>query len=444
MTISSRCSSKLFKLSLVTLSVAAASSTFAAGFAINDQSSTASGSALSTAAASSEDISFSYWNPALLLNAKKSTFYINGAYVMPKMDVTDISAHNNSAVGGSAISGSTTNTDSVNNSFIPSFYYAMPLSEKTVAGVSLNAPFGLSGDYGSDWAGRFQATKTSLEDIALSFSLAQKVNEWFSAGASVQIHKAKVTLGSAVGSTVSAAGGEGSGEINADATGYGYSLGALFKPAEGTRIGLGYRSKVKMDFKGDVKYSNVSTTLNTILQSKYGYQLVDAGASDNLTLPDVLSLSLQQELTSKLTLGLSAIRTGWSSMKDGLNIDYSSNQPNSELTFGFEDQWMYAAGLTYDYSNKLTLRTGVALDKSPATDKYRSARTPDGDRKWLSMGATYKFDENSSATFAYTHVSIKDVSVNRDGTGEDLSRGSYSANYSSSANVVSLAYNKSF
>ncbi|MEL0613113.1 OmpP1/FadL family transporter [Marinomonas arenicola] len=428
----------MFKVSLVTLSVAAASSAYSAGFSLGDQSATASGSALSTAAASSEDISFSYWNPALFLNAKKNTFYISGAYIIPKMDVSNIEATDATT---SSISGSSTNTDSVDNTIVPSLYYAMPLSDDTVAGFSINAPFGLSGDYGDDWAGRFHATETGLQDIALSFSIAHRVNDWFSAGASVQVHKAEVTLESAVGTTVSSQGGEGVGKIEADDIGYGYSLGVLFTPVKGTRIGVGYRSKIDFDFEGDVKYTSDSPTFSGLVSAK---SLVDADVSDSLTFPDILTISLEQALTPKLKLGLSVIRTGWSSMDEGLNIDFDSDQDNSKLTFGFEDQWMYSAGLTYDYSKKLTLRTGIARDNSPVTDEYRSARTPDGDRTWYSMGGTYHFSETSSATFAYTYVDIEDVSVDRTDLTEDSARGTYTADYSSSASVISLAYNMSF
>jgi long-chain fatty acid transport protein len=164
----------LFRASLVAASVAAASSAYSAGFALNDHSATASGKALGGVAASNADISASFWNPALFVNAKETTVFVSGAYVMPSMDVTDISANNATAAGGAAIAGSTTNSDSVDNTFVPSFYFAKPLSDKTVAGISLNVPFGLSGDYGDDWAGRFHATETSLQDIALSFSLAHR------------------------------------------------------------------------------------------------------------------------------------------------------------------------------------------------------------------------------------------------------------------------------
>ncbi len=424
----------LFRASLVAASVAAASSAYSAGFALNDHSATASGTALAGAAASNADISFSFWNPALFVNAKETTVYVSGAYVMPTMDVTVNSA---SGAAGSSLGTDSTN-DSVDNTLVPSFYLAKPLSDKTVAGISLNVPFGLSGDYGDDWAGRFHATETAVQDIALSFALAHRVNDWASVGASVQIHKAEIVLGSAVGFV----GAEGDGKIEADDVGYGYSFGVALEPIKGTRVGLGYRSEVDFDFEGDVKYTDV-TTLNSVLTSRSMANLVNTTVSDSVTLPSVLTLSVEQDLTHKLILGLTAIKTGWGSL-DGLNIDFDSSQSNSVLTFGFEDQWMYSAGLTYAYSNKLTLRTGVAMDNSPVTDEYRSARTPDGDRKWISVGGTYDFNDMTSATFAFTHVMIDDVSVNRTNLTEDASRGKLQADYESSANVISVAMNMAF
>ena len=137
------------------------------------------------------------------------------------------------------------------------------------------------------------------------------------------------------------------------------------------------------------------------------------------------------------------MRTGWGSM-DELRIDFDSTQSDSVLTFNFEDQWFYSAGLTYEHSDKLTLRTGIAMDNSPVTDEYRSARTPDGDRKWLSFGGTYSFNDMTSATFAYTRVSVDDVTVNRSGNSDDTARGNLNADYKTSADVFSLAVNTTF
>ncbi|RBO82010.1 OmpP1/FadL family transporter [Marinomonas aquiplantarum] len=424
----------LFKASVVAVSVAAASSAYSAGFALNDHSATASGAALAGAAASTSDISFSFWNPALFANADTTTFMASGAYVMPSMDVTV-----NSATDATTNSlGTEATDDSVDNSLVPSLYFAKPISDKTVAGISLNVPFGLSGDYGQDWAGRLHATETGIQDIALSFALAHRVSEKLSVGASVQLHQAEVILESAVGAPNHPTLQEGIGRIEADATGIGFSVGVMFEPVKGTRLGAGYRSEVDFDFEGDVKYTNINAALAA------NNSLEDASVTDSITFPSVLTLSVEHDLSDKLTLGLSAIRTGWGSM-DGINIDFDSNQDNSVLTFGFEDQWMYSAGVNYVYSDKLTLRTGIAMDNSPVTDEYRSARTPDGDRKWISVGATYDFNDMTSASFAFTHVMIEDVTVNRDGSlDEDSSRGTLNADYESSANVVSAAISMAF
>ena len=434
MTTSTQSRQVFFKASLVALSVASASIAHSAGFSLNDHSATASGTALAGAASSGADISFSYWNPALFTNATETSFYGSAAYVSPSMETTVNSA--SGARGGSL--GTTSTDDSVSSAVIPSLYFAKPINDKTVAGISLNAPYGLSGDYGDDWAGRFHATETSIEDIALSFSLAHKVNKKVSVGASVQYHQAEVVLASAVGSSAV----EGDGRIEADADAFGYSLGVLFEPVKGTRIGLGYRSEVDFDFEGNVTYTDV-TSLNGALSMLSQPNLVNTTVSDSLTFPDIITLSLDQELTKKLTLGLTAMRTGWGSM-DELRIDFDSAQSDSVLTFNFEDQWFYSAGLTYEHSDKLTLRTGIAMDNSPVTDEYRSARTPDGDRKWLSFGGTYSFNDMTSATFAYTRVSIDDVTVNRSGNSDDTSRGNLNADYKTSADVFSLAVNTTF
>ncbi|MEO9275503.1 outer membrane protein transport protein [Marinomonas sp. 5E14-1] len=427
-------SKTFFKANLVAASLVVASSAYSAGFALNDHSATASGTALAGVAASGVDISFSYWNPALFLNAAETTVYVSGAYVMPSMEATVTEAKNGTDLTATSANSS---TDPVNNTLVPAIYFAKPLSDSTVTGISLNVPYGLSGDYGDEWAGRFHATETSIQDIALSFSLAHRLNEKFSVGASVQLHQADVVLASAIGN---AALSEGDGRIEANATGYGYSLGALLEPVKGTRVGVGYRSEVDFDFEGDVTYANVDT-LNS-----FGLSLLDVAVSDSLTFPSVFTISLDQELTEKLTLGLTAMRTGWDSI-DGLRIDFdddATTQSDSVLTFDFEYQWFYSAGLTYDYSDTLILRTGVAIDYSPVTDEYRSARTPDGDRTWLSFGGTYNVNDMASLTFAYTHVVIDDVSVSRDDTGEDVARGILEADYESSANLFSLAMNMSF
>jgi long-chain fatty acid transport protein len=436
----------IIKKSAAAIAIASASfitqHAVAAGFALNDHSASASGNALAGAAANISDISFSYWNPALLSNADNMQLYASGAIIMPNMDIDVNSASD--AAGNDLTLNDGSPGSVVETAFVPSIYFAVPIAENTTAGFAINAPFALAGDYENDWAGRYHSAKTEIQDIAISASLAHQVNDWLSLGASVQFHSINVVLDAAI--TDLAAGqsisGDGYGNLEADDTAFAYALGAHFTPLDGTRLGIGYRSEIDILAEGKAKYRDVSTALafsagidNTDIQSEN-------------TLPGQLVLSAEQDINEKLTLAATAMLTQWSSLEE-LRIVFDAGadnkpQDDSVLTFGFDDEWFYSVGLTYKHSEKVTLRTGLAYDSSPVKDQFRSARTPDGDRKWLSFGGSYQLTDNSNIVAAYTYVMIDDVSVVRDGLPEDSVRGSLDADYETDAHVVSVAYNVSF
>jgi long-chain fatty acid transport protein len=416
----------------------------AAGFALNDHSATASGNALAGAAASTRDISFSYWNPALLTNAKGMELYVSGAIIMPDMDITVNSA---SDVAGNDLNSTAGKPGKVvDTALVPAIYFAMPLNDKTVIGAALNAPFALSGDYEDDWAGRYHSAQTEIQDITLSGSIAHQFSDWFSAGASLQVHSVSVTLDSAItdltgGLTIN---GDGYGNLEADDVAVAYALGMQFTPSENTRLGVGYRSDIDILAEGKASYRDVSPAL--ALSS--GIDNADIQAEN--TLPGQLILSAEQDINDKFTVGATAMMTFWSTL-DELRIVFdpgADNNPqgDSVLTFGFDDEWFYSLGLTYKHSDKLSFRTGIAVDQSPVTDQYRSARTPDGDRQWLSFGGTYTISDNAAFIISYTYVDIDDVTVDRNTVDlpEDAVRGNLNADYETNAHVLSLAYNVNF
>lgn len=202
-------------------------------------------------------------------------------------------------------------------------------------------------------------------------------------------------------------------------------------------MGIGYRSEVDVNQKGDAKYTDVSTTTAT------NSGVVDATASADNTLPSLLTLSVEQDLTEDLTLGLTAMRTGWSSVQD-LTIDYDSTQADSVLTLNYDDVWFYSVGLTYDYSESLVLRTGYALDNSPSDPNNLSARAPGSDRQWITFGGTYNVSDETQVMFSYIRLTSDKATVTSDGTGEDAARGTFSGDYDISANIFALAVNTTF
>lgn len=423
-------------------------SALSAGFALNDHSATASGNALAGAAASNSDLSFSFWNPALLDNGNgldsngngsRSAVYASGALILPDMDVTVNSAAD---PVGNPMTGEANGV--VDNSFVPSLHYAYALDSDTTLGASFNVPFGLAGKYGRDWAGRYHSAETEVQVLTLALSASHKLSPELKVGGSVQVHRGYVLLASALTdfNGGNSAGGEGYGELEGDDISVGYAFGLAYEPMPGTRLGVGHRSKIDFTFEGDAKYENVPPTMAAL-------GVDNAYVFDQIDFPSVTTLSLEHDMNEKVTLGLTAMHTGWSSM-DELRIAFAAGedkvkQPDSVLTFDFEDQWFYSVGATFQANDKLTLRTGFAKDNSPVKEEYRSARTPDGDRTWMSLGGSYQLSADSSFHLAYTYVNVDKVNLNRTGQlAEDASRGSVNADYDTEAHVFSVGFNMNF
>ena len=63
------------------------------------------------------------------------------------------------------------------------------------------------------------------------------------------------------------------------------------------------------------------------------------------------------------------------------------------IAFDYNDGWLASLGGEYKWNPNLTLRAGLAYEKSPIDDANRQISLPDADRIWTSIGASYKISE---------------------------------------------------
>ena len=130
--------------------------------------------------------------------------------------------------------------------------------------------------------------------------------------------------------------------------------------------------------------------------------------------------------------------TQWSSF-DELKVKFdNSAQPDNVTKENWHDSWFFALGATWRPLDQLTLRTGVAFDQSPATDRYRTPRIPDGDRYWLSFGLDWKPVQWASLDLGYSHIWVDDTKVDLNGTESSPPGGSLKAKYESSIDVATI------
>ena len=131
--------------------------------------------------------------------------------------------------------------------------------------------------------------------------------------------------------------------------------------------------------------------------------------------------------------------TRWSRFRD-LTIKFNNPaQPNNVTEEDWKDTWFFALGLTWRPDERWTVRGGAAFDQDPTRNRTRTPRLPTDDRYWLSLGVGYRPFDNLTFDFGYTHVFIKNASIDltADQPG-NLVRGNLSGKAEGSADVFGV------
>lgn len=412
---------KQFKLSLLVAAASFSSLSYGAGFAIQEQSVTGLGRAFAGSAAVAEDASTIFFNPAGLTQLEHAEMDVALHYIKPKSDFTDGGSTVPNLGGGGffgqALTGGDGN-DGGKEALVPNFYYAQPINDKMVAGIGINAPFGLVTEYNDTWKGRYHAVKSELMTININPTLSFKATEKLSVGFGLDLQYIDVELTQmadlgGLGGFPQAA--DGKVKLNADDWSWGYNLGVTYQIQEATRLGLSFRSKISHSLEGDGKLKNAG-----------GVNIAKEKVKANVTLPESLSLALHHQLNDQWAVMADASWTRWNRFQ-ALIITSENGTFNQHKEEKWENSMRYGLGVDYKYSDKWTFRSGIAYDETPISTAYRTARIPGNDRKWVSIGASYKMRDNITIDAGYTHLFISDPKIDEtDSKGYNL-KGKYDA-----------------
>lgn len=447
------------------------SSANSAGFAIIENSASGMGKAFAGASAVAEDASTVWFNPAGMsyldktLNGKSQL--IQAAHIISsKTKFTDkgsqAPAALNTTLTGENAKGRVTG-------FVPNLYYVRPINENFIFGIGINAPFGSKTLYDKDWIGRYQATDTDLKSININPSISWKANNKLSLGAGISGQYIDTTLESAVDSvaacrrvafTVAAqtsstalvdycnatypnaaqVATDTQTSVEGDDFSFGFNLGLLYEPTQKTRIGLSYRSRIKHNLEGKIKFDLDSGLLPVIAQTGItNFNERDIKAS--VELPESVSFSVAHKVNNKLELLGDVTWTGWQSF-DELKITEADGVTDvTVVPEEWEDVFRVSVGANYKYNNKLTLRTGVAFDEEPIPSAtFRTPRIPGNDRTWVSVGAGYKVNKKLNLDFGYSHLFLDESPIDNPGERGFSVRGLYKSN----VDILSAQLNYTF
>jgi long-chain fatty acid transport protein len=292
--------------------------------------------------------------------------------------------------------------DGGTDAVVPHFYLTSQLSGRLSLGIGLFSPFGLKTEYASDWVGRYHALKSELTNININPSLAYRLSDRLSVGAGISASYLDSKLTRAVFLADPASGAQlpdAHVKLKGDDWSYGFNLGLLYELDTDTRLGLAYRSRIDHTLEGHSTLSGAGPFSGS------------AGIRTNLTLPENLMLSGHLRLNDRWALMADIIWTRWSRF-DELRIRFDDGTPDDVAVQDWEDSWRYTLGAEYRHNADWTLSAGIALDRSPIPNaQRRTPRIPGADRRWITLGASYRATDSVSIDFSYAHLFVSEGAV---------------------------------
>lgn len=387
-----------------------ATSAFAGGFAVREQSASLMGAAFAGAAAGG-DLSSAFWNPAAFGTAE------NGLTTQSAYSAIFADTELSNATTSFGPVGGATSTEIDKIGVLSASYAAYRLSDKMVFGLSINAPFGLATDPDDkNWTGRFHSREAEMMTLNAAPTITYEVAPGIHVAAGVQLEYAKLKLWAAPPNIASAP----SSSIKVDDTiGIGFTAGILLKPAEGTSVGLGFRSSIEHDLEGRFR-------------SPPGF---DLPLSATLETPEMVTFSISQAVSNAVRIMGTVEWSNWSRVATVPLVVVGL--PGAVIDANWDDGWFVSGGMEYDYMPGLTLRGGVGYEKSPIREPaQRLVQLPDSDRIWLGVGASYRYSEATTFDLSYAHIFFQDEHLTRSALG--IPPFVLDADVENSANIISV------
>jgi long-chain fatty acid transport protein len=406
----------------------------AGGFGVREQSISGLGAAYAGVAAG-YDLSSIYWNPAGASIAQSLQMESDGAFLAQHAHMTGTASLESPSGSSVELPFLDANSGEIlDPAFVSAMYSAMPLSDRLSIGVGTNSPFGLTTKpEHRNWAGKFEATTSKLFTLNLNPVASYRVTERLVVGVGAQFEYIDARLKSAFPGVGGLAGPNPNVAINGDDIGFGYTLGILWSPLEWTNLGLGFRSSVDHTLDGDLLVPHFTTK---------------SGVSADLETPEIATASIRQKVSDRLTLLGTLEWTNWSNL--GLvTIKARGNNPLlgvkrgdtvTALPLNWDDGWFFSGGAEFEFNDHITVRSGVAYEISPIRNAIqRTPRSPDTDRIWASVGATYKYSEMTSFDIGYSHVFFKDGPIDRSSEIPGLGQVHLLAEAETSSDIVGVS-----
>ncbi len=374
--------------------VASAGAAHAGAFALKERSAKAQGLSFAGATAGSGGLSSMGFNPAAigLVEQGIDNGEISGglSFIKP---ITDGDVEVNGVATGESV-------EAGRFGGVANNYVGYRLEPDILIGLGIFTPFGLATEYDEASTVAPDAIQSALQTIQIQPTVAFEPMPGLTLGLAAQIIYADARLTSS------------NLALDGNQTTASFAAGVLWDVGS-TTVGLSY------DHGYSLALSGTGTFAPGVI-APAGFGAITLPATANTQLPATISAGVVQDIGSSFRVMGEVQWQNWSKFDridinvEAAGIGGAAFQLQDEQNY--DDAFFFALGAELDVLSELTVRGGAAWDQTPTSDGLlqgqvnavnatdRTARVPDEDRIWLSIGMTYEMNDHMSIDAGYSYL----------------------------------------
>jgi long-chain fatty acid transport protein len=381
-------------------------------FNINEHDARVTGRGGATAA-SNDDASAIVFNPGGVAISEGTTIAIGTSLYVAQGSYENAMVDKTTTDSGAAV--------------VPNLYVTSRVHDLLAVGIGLHLPFGLSVSWPEGHAQSGLAQDSNLRTFYISPVVGLNLNKYvpgLTIGGGPDLVPATVELER----TLTFADTQGSVRLAGDAFGVGFRAGVMYHPpaVKGLKLGVMYRSKVKLDFEG---------TGDIDIDDPFrGALPPDGDISTTITLPQAVSGGVAYSPVKNLEVEFNAVWINWAQTftPDGRTDDSTSlsitlpDGSTSDLPQDYENTVTYRLGLDYHIPGpRVNVRAGFIYDPSPIPTTTLTAQLPDVNRINLTLGASKYINDTLSAHLGLLWVTPGERDTDDANPYEPIFKGTY-------------------
>ncbi|MCP3903026.1 MAG: hypothetical protein GY715_05255 [Planctomycetes bacterium] len=333
------------------------------------------GSSYAGAGARAQDAGTVYTNPAGMTRLEGNNIQLGTMMIFTDIEL-ELGAGTVSVPPGSFNGGGDL------DQFAPGLgnFNSFSITDDFKLGLAFNALAANGVEYNRSWVGRTFIIENQFVAMNFQPTMAYRLSEQFSVGVGLNVvymslDQQLVASDMLMAPTI---------EIDdADDFAFGYTLGLLYEPQEGTRFGLTYREELEFKLSGDI---------DTIIGLPITFD-------SKMKFPRGINASVYHEFNDTWAILADA---GWSEWSTFDRMPTSVGAVAGAIPRGWDDTWRLGGGVQYSFENGGRLRGGISYDSSPVDDDKRLPDIPVGEQWRFSGGYQHDFGDGKIFGVSYT------------------------------------------